>query len=83
MIQALIKNGFIQEAVEEVNPMIKRVIAHNGFFEWYDVKSGTPKGSGDFRGEAGVLSDVIFLLKKWATNQQQQTSKQNNSKLVI
>lgn len=67
MIQALIKNGFIQEAVDELKPMTNRVIAHNGFYEWYDVQTGTPKGSGDFRGEAGVLLDAITLLKKWAT----------------
>ncbi|WP_089904304.1 glucosidase family protein [Chitinophaga arvensicola] len=70
MIQALIINGFIQEAVAELKPMTDRVIAHNGFFEWYDVQTGTPKGSGNFRGEAGVLSDAITLLKKWAINQQ-------------
>ncbi|WP_429050272.1 hypothetical protein [Chitinophaga sp. W3I9] len=70
MIQALIINGFIQEAVAELKPMTDRVIAQNGFFEWYDVQTGTPKGSGNFRGEAGVLSDAITLLKKWAINQQ-------------
>ncbi|HEY9260629.1 GH36-type glycosyl hydrolase domain-containing protein [Chitinophaga sp.] len=68
MIQALIKNGFITEAVDELKPMTDRVIAHQGFFEWYDVKTGTPKGSGNFRGEAGVLLDAITLLKKWAVN---------------
>ncbi|SKD10296.1 hypothetical protein SAMN05660461_6203 [Chitinophaga ginsengisegetis] len=70
MIQALIINGFIQEAIAELKPMTDRVIAQNGFFEWYDVQTGTPKGSGNFRGEAGVLSDAITLLKKWAINQQ-------------
>lgn len=70
MIQALILNGFIQEAVTALKPMTERVIAHNGFFEWYDVQTGMPKGSGDFRGEAGVLSDAITLLKKWAIHQQ-------------
>ena len=68
MIQALIKNGFIQEAIDELKPMTDRVIAHQGFYEWYDVKTGTPKGSGNFRGEAGVLLDAITLLKKWAVN---------------
>lgn len=72
MIQALIENGFIQEAMNELTPMITRVIDHNGFYEWYDVRTGTPKGSGNFRGEAGVLFDAISMLKKWALNQQQQ-----------
>ena len=70
MIQALTENGFIQEAVDELVPMTRRVIANNGFFEWYDVQTGAPKGSGNFRGEAGVLFDAITLLKKWAINQQ-------------
>lgn len=70
MIQALIKNGFIEEAVDELKPMTDRVIAHNGFYEWYDVQTGKPKGSGDFRGEAGVLLDAITLLKKWAAGHQ-------------
>ncbi len=67
MIQALIQNGFINEAVNELNPMLDRVLTHNGFFEWYDVQTGAPKGSGDFRGEAGVLYDTITLLKQWAS----------------
>jgi len=66
MIQALIINGFIPEAVTELKPMTDRVIAHNGFYERYDVQTGSPKGSGDFRGEAGVLLGAISLLKKWA-----------------
>jgi hypothetical protein len=66
MIQALVKYGFVQEAYDELSPMIDRVIANKGFYEWYDVQTGTPKGSGDFRGEAGVLFDVITMLKKWA-----------------
>jgi len=66
MIQALIKNGFIKEANAELAPMIDRAIANKGFFEWYDVQTGQPKGSGDFRGEAGVLYDVITLLRQWA-----------------
>jgi GH15 family glucan-1,4-alpha-glucosidase len=66
MIQALIENGFIQEAHSELAPMIDRAIKNKGFFEWYDVQTGQPKGSGDFRGEAGVLYDVITLLRQWA-----------------
>ncbi|MGO4294861.1 hypothetical protein [Chitinophaga sp. RAB17] len=59
MIQTLIKNGFIREAVDELKPMTNYVIAHQDFNEWYNVKTGTPKGSGNFRGEAGVLPDAI------------------------
>jgi cellobiose phosphorylase len=68
MIQALIANGYAQEAYTEINPMIDRVIKNNGFFEWYDVKTGEPKGSGNFRGSAGVLCDAIEQLRAWAKN---------------
>jgi glycogen debranching enzyme len=66
MVQALAENGFITEAYTEISPMIDRVLKNNGFFEWYDVKTGEPKGSGDFRGEAGVLYDAIEQLRAWA-----------------
>jgi hypothetical protein len=46
--------------------MLDRALANKGFFEWYDVQTGAPKGSGDFRGEAGVLYDAITVLKQWA-----------------
>lgn len=66
MVSALIANGHPQEAYAEMNPMIERVIKDNGFFEWYDVKTGEPKGSGSFRGAAGVLYDAIEQLRAWA-----------------
>jgi hypothetical protein len=68
MIQALTANGFARQAYTEMNPMIDRVIKNNGFFEWYDVKTGQPQGSRDFRGEAGVLYDAIEQLRSWAAN---------------
>lgn len=70
MIQALIANGFIKEAIDELNPIIERTIARKGFYEWYDVRTGEPKGSGDFRGEAGVLFDTIIMLREWAAKHQ-------------
>jgi hypothetical protein len=69
MIQALLLKGFTKEAWDELNPIINRAIQHKGFYEWYDVQTGEPKGSGDFRGEAGVLYDAITLLKQWAAQQ--------------
>ena len=66
MIQALATNGFPQQAYTELSPMIDRVLKNHGFYEWYDVKTGEPKGSGDFRGEAGVLYDAIEQLRAWA-----------------
>lgn len=67
MIQALIQYGYTSEAYNELQPMIERVLANKGFYEWYDVRTGEPKGSGDFRGEAGVLYDAIMLLREWAS----------------
>ncbi len=65
MITALAKNGFIEEAYEELSPMVDRVITNDGFYEWYTVE-GEPKGSGLFRGSAGVLLEAIEALEKWA-----------------
>lgn len=66
MIGALVNLGLVNEAYEELLPMIDRTLANKGFFEWYEVRTGAPKGSGEFRGEAGVLYDAIALLKQWA-----------------
>jgi hypothetical protein len=63
MIQQLIKNGFIEEAYEQITPMVKRVKDNDGFFEWYSVDN-KPKGSGTFRGAAGVLHKAIVMLEK-------------------
>ena len=63
MIQELVKNGFIQEAYEQLLPMTDRVVTNDGFFEWYTVKN-EPKGSGTFRGSAGVLYKAIILLEQ-------------------
>ena len=67
MIQQLIKNGFIEEAYREVQPMVKRVKDNNGFFEWYSVNN-EPRGSGTFRGEAGVLYSAIVMFEEFAKN---------------
>ncbi|MDR6945257.1 hypothetical protein [Mucilaginibacter pocheonensis] len=66
MIAALVANDLIKEAYDELTPMIDRAIANKGFYEWYNIQTGAPKGSGDFRGEAGVLFDAITVLKQWA-----------------
>jgi len=70
MIAALIASGYVREAWGELQPMIRRTLQYKGFFEWYDVKTGEPKGSGDFRGEAGVYYDAIRLLRQWAAHSQ-------------
>lgn len=65
MIQALIEYGFYEEAYRELVPMLDRVIANDGFYEWYSVNN-EPRGSGTFRGSAGVLAKAITMLKTWA-----------------
>lgn len=63
MIQQLIRNGMPAEAYEQLTPMLKRVKENNGFYEWYTVDN-KPKGSGTFRGEAGVLYKAIIMLEE-------------------
>jgi hypothetical protein len=63
MIQQLIKYGFVEEAYEQMQPMVKRVKDNNGFYEWYSVDN-KPRGSGTFRGEAGVLYTAILMFEK-------------------
>lgn len=62
MIQQLIRYGFIKEAYEQILPMVKRVKENNGFFEWYSIDN-KPRGSGTFRGEAGVLYTAIMMFE--------------------
>jgi hypothetical protein len=63
MIQQLIRYGFMEEAYRELIPMVQRVKENNGFFEWYSVDN-KPRGSGTFRGEAGVLYTAIKMFEK-------------------
>ncbi|XCF05968.1 hypothetical protein ABI125_14770 [Tamlana crocina] len=67
MIQQLIENGFIEEAYQQLQPMVKRVKDNDGFYEWYTIEN-TPEGSGTFRGSAGVLYKAIQLLENYANN---------------
>jgi hypothetical protein len=43
--------------------MLKRVLLHKGFYEWY-TPANEPKGSSGFKGEAGVLWTAIALLRE-------------------
>lgn len=70
MIQQLIDRGYIVEAYRHLLPMIQRVNQNDGFFEWYTIDN-KPRGSGQFRGSAGVLSKAIEMLWTWAKEEQQ------------
>ncbi|MGV8095411.1 MAG: GH36-type glycosyl hydrolase domain-containing protein [Mangrovibacterium sp.] len=65
MILQLVKHGFLQEAYDQLLPMTERAMKNKGFYEWYSVKN-EPKGSGTFRGSAGVLFVAIDALEKAA-----------------
>ena len=66
MVLQLIQHGFVTEAYTHIQPMLKRAAANNGFYEWYTVDN-EPKGSGTFRGSAGVLHDAITLFEQFAS----------------
>lgn len=65
VLWAMIERGMVKDAYEEFSPMLDRVIANQGFNEWYSP-DGTPRGSGTFRGEAGVMIETIDRLRAWA-----------------
>lgn len=68
MIQQLIEYGFVEEAYREIQPMVERVKTNDGFYEWYSLNN-EPRGSGTFRGSAGVLYTAIEMFEKWAEKQ--------------
>ena len=73
MIQQLIEHGFVEEAYTELVPMLQRVRKNDGFFEWYTVDD-QPRGSGTFRGSAGVLGKAVLMLKSWAEESPRQAT---------
>ena len=72
-IQQLARHGMMKEAYRELEPMIDRVIANGGFYEWYTLDN-RPQGSGTYRGSAGVLSKAILDLRKLAKDTLSQTT---------
>lgn len=68
MIQQLVRYGFLQEAYEQLLPMTERVLENDGFYEWYSINN-EPRGSGTFRGSAGVLYVAIEQLERALANE--------------
>ncbi len=68
MIQQLVRYGYLQEAYEQLLPMTERVLKNDGFYEWYSINN-EPRGSGTFRGSAGVLYVAIQELEEALTDQ--------------
>ena len=69
MIRQLIRHGLVEEAYRELKPMVARVKRHDGFHEWWS-RDNQPRGSGLFRGSAGVLGVTIQELLAWAKQRQ-------------
>lgn len=67
MIQQLIRLGYIAEAYRDLQPMVERVVRTGSFHEWW-TRDNQPRGSGDFRGSAGVLGQAIVMLQAWANS---------------
>lgn len=63
MVTQLLRYNLRNEAREAITPMLERVLANKGFFEWY-TPANEPKGSSGFKGEAGVLWTAIRQLKE-------------------
>ncbi|MBR9854322.1 MAG: hypothetical protein GYB37_07045 [Algicola sp.] len=61
MVKQLLRYGFVDEALEELMPMVDRVLNNKDFYEWYSMDN-RPSGSNRFRGSAGVLWEAILLL---------------------
>lgn len=69
MIQQLIRHGLVEEAYRELKPMVARVAKHGDFHEWWS-RDNQPRGSAQFRGSAGVLSQAIYQLRDWARDRE-------------
>ena len=65
MIQQLIAYDYVDEAYELSKPMFSRVLKNGDFYEWYR-RDGTPAGSAEFKGSAGVLAKSVEMFKDWA-----------------
>jgi len=65
MIQQLVRLGYVAEAYRDLRPMVDRVVRTGDFHEWW-TRDNQPRGSGNFRGSAGVLGQAIEMLQAWA-----------------
>jgi hypothetical protein len=66
-VRELVRLGHVADAYRVFGPMLDRSLAHGGFFEWWTLDN-QPKGSGQFRGAAGVMATAALSLRAWAAN---------------
>jgi hypothetical protein len=64
-IQEMIRAGLIATAYQEIIPIVNLSNRDKQFYEWY-TPAGVAKGSGNFRGGAGVVGRAIQMLQAWA-----------------
>lgn len=65
IIVQLARFGFVQEAYDELKPMLKLFVRDNDLNEWY-TPGGKAAGSGQFKGAAGSIGKAIAALEAWA-----------------
>jgi glycogen debranching enzyme len=68
MVQQMVRLGFVQEAYDELQPMLKLFVRDSDLNEWY-TPSGTAAGSERFKGAAGAIGTAIAALEAWARAQ--------------
>jgi len=65
MVRQLGLHGMLQEAYNELSPMLDMFLRDNDFFEYYTLE-GDPKGSSQFKGSAGEIVLAIQALEQAA-----------------
>jgi glycogen debranching enzyme len=68
LVQQMVRLGFVQEAYDELQPMLKLFVRDSDLNEWY-TPSGTAAGSERFKGAAGAIGTAIAALEAWARAQ--------------
>jgi hypothetical protein len=68
MIQQLIRHGFVEEAYQDLRPMVARVLEHGDFREWW-TRENEPRGARRYRASAGAVGRAVEMLLDWAEGQ--------------
>lgn len=66
-VRELVRHGHVADAYRVFGPMLDRSLAHGGFYEWWTLDN-QPRGSGQFRGAAGVMATAALSLRSWAAS---------------
>ncbi len=63
IVNQLIKYDYLEEAYEQLKPLMSRVVENDDFMEWY-TRDNEPRGSSGCKGSAGVLYSAICSLEE-------------------